>query len=107
VVYYNIEKDDDCKFKITFVIYSVVVSLPSESILSKRSKCKTNTLPILMHQMCISTTHVSSVIPRSKKLEIRKKTVKEPSDENHTECHEIESNPSKDRATPEGESPSF
>ena len=31
------------------------------------------------------------------------KTVKEPSDENQTECHEIESNPSKDRAMPEGD----
>jgi hypothetical protein len=37
------------------------------------------------------------------------KTVKEPSDENQTECHEIEPNPSKDRATclPEGYNPSF
>jgi hypothetical protein len=36
-------------------------------------KCKTNTLLILMHQMCISTTQVSSVMLRSKKLEIRGK----------------------------------
>jgi hypothetical protein len=47
-----------------------------------------------MHQMRISTTQVSSVMLRSKKLEIRKKkevkTVKEPSDENQTECHETE-----------------
>jgi hypothetical protein len=35
------------------------------------------------------------------------KTVKEPSDENQTECHEIEPNPSKDRAMPEGDNPSF
>jgi hypothetical protein len=43
---------------------------------------------------------------RSKKLEIRKKgKVKEPSDENHTKCHEIEPNPSKDRAMPEGDNP--
>jgi hypothetical protein len=35
--------------------------------------CKTNTLPILMHQMRISTTQVSTVMLRSKKLEIRKK----------------------------------
>jgi hypothetical protein len=34
---------------------------------------KTNMLTILMHQMCISTTQVSSVMLRSKKLEIRKK----------------------------------
>jgi hypothetical protein len=49
-----------------------------------------------MHQMRISTTQVSSVMLRSKKLEIRKKvkTGKEPSDENQTECHEIEPNPS-------------
>jgi hypothetical protein len=35
-------------------------------------KCKTNTIPILMHQMRISTTTVSSVVLRPKKLEIRK-----------------------------------
>jgi hypothetical protein len=33
--------------------------------------------------------------------------LKEPSDENQTECHEIEPNPSKDRAMPEGDNPSF
>jgi hypothetical protein len=66
-------------------------------------------LPILMHHMCISTTEVSSVMLRSKKFEIRKKvkTVKEPSDENQTECFEIEVNPSKDRAMPEGYNLSF
>jgi hypothetical protein len=71
--------------------------------------CKTNTLPILMHQMRNATTQVSSVMPRSKKLEIRKKceTVKEPSDETQRECHEIEPNPSKDRAMHEGDNPSF
>jgi hypothetical protein len=59
--------------------------------------------------MRISTIQVSSVILRSKKLEIRKKmkTVKEPSDGNQTECHEIEPNPSKDRAMHEGDNPSF
>jgi hypothetical protein len=58
-----------------------------------------------MHQMRISTTQVSSVILRSKKSEIRKKYVKmkEASDENQTECHEIEPNPSKDRAMREGD----
>jgi hypothetical protein len=63
-------------------------------------KCKTNTLPILMHQMRISTTQVSSVMLRLKKLEIRNKMwkLKEPLDENQTECHEIEPNLSKDRA---------
>jgi hypothetical protein len=33
--------------------------------------------------------------------------MKEPSEENQTECHEIEPNPSKDRAMPEGDNPSF
>jgi hypothetical protein len=60
-----------------------------------------------MHQMRISTTQVSSVMLRSKKLEIRRKKMKEPSDENQTECHEIEPNPSKDRAMLEGDNPSF
>jgi hypothetical protein len=63
-----------------------------------------------MYQMRILTTQVSSMMLRSKKLEIREKKVKivkEPSDENQTECHEIEPNPSKDRAMPEGDNPSF
>jgi hypothetical protein len=34
--------------------------------------CKTNTIPILMHQMRISTNQVSSVVLRPKNLEIRK-----------------------------------
>jgi hypothetical protein len=34
-------------------------------------KCKIHTMPILMHQMRISTTYVSSVILRPKNLEIR------------------------------------
>jgi hypothetical protein len=37
---------------------------------------KTNTLPILMHLMRISTIQVSSVMFGSKRLEIRKKNVK-------------------------------
>jgi hypothetical protein len=39
----------------------------------KEITCKTNTLTILMHKMRISTTQVSSVMLRSKKLEILKK----------------------------------
>jgi hypothetical protein len=62
-------------------------------------ECKTNTLPILMHQMRISTTQVSSVMLRSKKLEIREKKW---AVEWRPECHEIKPNPSKDRAMPEG-----
>jgi hypothetical protein len=44
-----------------------------------------------------------------KQLEIRNKMwkLKEPSDENQTECHEIEPNLSKDRAMHEGDNPSF
>jgi hypothetical protein len=59
-----------------------------------------------MHQMHISTTNISSVMLRSKKLEIRGKNMwklKDPWNENQTECHEIEPNPSKDRAIPEGD----
>jgi hypothetical protein len=72
-------------------------------------ECKTNTIPILMHQMCILTTQVSSVMLRSKKLEIRKQMWKrkEPSDENQTDCYEIEPNSSKERAMPEGDNPLF
>ena len=56
----------------------------------KKLRCKTNMLTILMHQIRISTTKVSSVMLRSKGLEIRKKgKLEEPSDENEIECHEI------------------
>jgi hypothetical protein len=44
-------------------------------------KCKTNTIPILMHQMRISTNQVSSVVLRPKKLEI-------PSHESHILVHQ-------------------
>jgi hypothetical protein len=57
--------------------------------------------------MHISTTQVSSVMIRSKKLEIGKKMwkMKELSDENQTECHENETNPSKDKGQKPGEDP--
>jgi hypothetical protein len=68
-------------------------------------KYKTNTIPILMHQMRISTNQVSSVVLRPKKLEIRKivKTIKEPKKQKQILCHEIEPNPLKDRAMHEGD----
>jgi hypothetical protein len=45
---------------------------------------------------------------RSKKLEIQKKCKNcERADKNQKECNEIEPNPSKDRAMPEGDNPSF
>jgi hypothetical protein len=37
--------------------------------------CKTNTIPVLMHQMRISTNKASSVMLRPKKLENRNKNV--------------------------------
>jgi hypothetical protein len=51
-----------------------------QEVFSDCLKCKTNTIPILMHQMRISTNQVSSVMLRSKKLEIRKnvKIMKDP-----------------------------
>jgi hypothetical protein len=65
---------------------------------------------MLMHQVRISTNQDSSVVLRPKKLEIRKivKTVKEPKKKpKQILCHEIEPNPSKDRAMHEGDNPSF
>jgi hypothetical protein len=50
-------------------------SPPAEAS-TKGLKCKTNTLAILMHQILILTTQVSSVMLRWKKLEIWKKNVK-------------------------------
>jgi hypothetical protein len=57
-----------------------------------------------MRQMRISTTQVSSVMHRNPKKMWK---LKEPSDENHTECREIEPNPAKDRAMPEVDNPSI
>jgi hypothetical protein len=64
-------------------------------------KCETNTIPILMHQIHISTNWVSSVKLKPKKLEIRIhcENCKRAWGKNKTtECHEIEPNPSKNRA---------
>jgi hypothetical protein len=67
------------------------------------------TLTILMHQMRISTTQVFSDAQVEKVGNPKKKMwkLKEPSDENQTECHGIEPNLSKDRAMSEGDIPSF
>jgi hypothetical protein len=60
-----------------------------------------------MHQMCISTNQVSSVVLMRKKLKSKKnaKTVKEPKKQKL--CHKIELNPSKDRTMHEIENPWF
>jgi hypothetical protein len=62
-----------------------------------------------MNQMSISTNQVSSVMLRPKKSwKSGDKNVKtERADKNQTECHEIDPNPSKDRAMHEGLNPSF
>jgi hypothetical protein len=59
-------------------------SPPAAEASTQELKCKTNIIPILMHQMHISTDQVSAVELGPKKLEIRKilKTVKEPSKPN-------------------------
>ena len=49
---------------------------PSDENQTGCRQCKTNTLTILMHQMRISTTKVSSVMLRSKKLESEDKNEK-------------------------------
>jgi hypothetical protein len=63
----------------------------------------------MTRQMSISTNQVSSVMLRSKKLEIWEKKCGEceRADKNQTGCHEIEHYMSKDRAMPEGDNPSF
>jgi hypothetical protein len=58
--------------------------------------------------MHISTIQVSSVMLRSKKLEIPKKCENWKSrGMKIKQCHEIEQNPSKDRAMTEGDNTSF
>jgi hypothetical protein len=67
-------------------------------------RCKTNTIPILMHQMHISNTQVSSVVLGPKRLEIPpKKSENCIRAEKKILCHEIERNSSKDRAMDEGD----
>jgi uncharacterized OB-fold protein len=71
---------------------------------------KVNTIPILTQEMLISTNQVSSMVFRPKKLEIRKRKCenceKSPFPPKNP-CHEIESNPSKDRIVHEGNIPSM
>jgi hypothetical protein len=77
-----------------------------------------NTIPILMHQMRISTNQVSSVTLRPKKtgnpgekivktVYKKKKPGKKTKQKTNTVPYEIEPNPSKDRAMHEGDNPSF
>jgi hypothetical protein len=68
---------------------------------------KANTIPILMHQMCISTTQVSSVVLGPKRLDIRKIMWKLYKCQKETQilCHEIEPNLLRDRAMHEGNDP--
>ena len=58
-----------------------------------------------MHQMRISTNEVSSVVLGPKKLEVEKKIVKSVKSRKKQIilCHEIEPNPSKERAMHEGD----
>jgi hypothetical protein len=60
-----------------------------------------------MHQTRISTTQVSSVMLKVEKVGNPKKGKTERAVGWTPECHKFESNPSKDRAMPEGDNPSF
>jgi hypothetical protein len=57
--------------------------------------------------MRISTNQVSSVVLCPKKLEIQKEIENGKSRKKQILCHEIEPNPSKDRAMHQGDNPSF
>jgi hypothetical protein len=54
-----------------------------------------------------SSLFTDAKVKKSLESEKNVKSMKEPSDENQTQCHEIEPNPSKDRAMHEGDNPSF
>ena len=61
-----------------------------------------------MHQMRISTNQILSVVLRPKKVGNPKNCEKcERTEEDQKLCHEIEPNPSKDRAMHEGDNPLF
>jgi hypothetical protein len=70
---------------------------------------KIHTIPILLHQISISTTFVSSMILRRKKLEIRNVGTVKTRWKNQTDCCEMELNPSKDISSymHEGDNPPF
>jgi hypothetical protein len=83
-----------------------LIELPHELFMRvSYYECKTNTLTILMHSADAHFDNSSLFSDaKSKTLKIREKKMlklKEPSDENQTECHETEPNPSTDRAMPE------
>jgi hypothetical protein len=86
-----------------------VANSPPAEASTQGLKYKTNMLTILMHQICISTTQVSSVMLRSESWEAGKKCgyCKSRRMKTKQECHEIEPNLSKDRAMPEGDNLSF
>ena len=67
--------------------------------------CKVNTIPVLMHQMRISTNEVSSVVLGPKKLKVEEKKCEKCKRAKRKTilCHEIEPNPSKERAMDEGD----
>jgi hypothetical protein len=69
--------------------------------------CKTNMIPILMHQMHIWTTQVSSVALRPKKLEIQNKYSEKCLKAKKILCHEIDPNSRKNTAIHERDNPLF
>jgi hypothetical protein len=76
------------------------------AMLEGDNPCKIHTIPILMHQMHISIIYISSVMLRPKKFEIcNVMTIKTPN-RHKMECHEMEPNPSKNRAMHDGDNPS-
>jgi hypothetical protein len=86
------------KYRSTYVSYWAVKTLgdfQSSRGIDPGVKCKIHTTPILMHQMHISITYISSMMLRSKNLKIRDiMTVK-----TQTDCRQMEPNPLKDRAS--------
>jgi hypothetical protein len=102
--YINMKQMLNTLWCLWFLVYRDILNRHTNEI----DYCKTNTIPIFIHQMRISTNQVSSVTLMSKKLEIRKKTGNyERADKNQTECYEIDRSPSKDIATHEGDNSSF
>jgi hypothetical protein len=70
---------------------------------------KQNTIPILMHQMRISTTESLQWSLSRKSWKSEKKNCEKciRAEKNQILCHEIEPNPLKDRAMHERDNPSF
>jgi hypothetical protein len=93
------QTDHWCPIKSTILIFTIMYELE----IKDTTECKIYTIPILMYQMRISITYITSVMLRPKKLKIRNLMTVNIPRRPKIECCEMEPNPSKDRAIHDGD----